>query len=426
MTTRDQHPSVDLDQSSPAYFDDRHGMWAGMRDRCPVAHSDHHGGFWAVANYEGVARVSRESDTFTVKYEPGVSDGIRYSGITGPLREEWMPAMGISEVDGPVHRALRMAINPHMLPLAVAKLRPFMEQVTTWVLDQWIERGVFDLVQDFASPIPALTTMRMLGMPYGQWEHYGEFFHGISAYGDGDPRHEHAVSLAPAISAEFVTEVHARRESPGDDLLSDLVRLEVPDERTGGRRALTDDELVSILYNLVGGGLDTTTSLTALALYHLDEHPDLRGQLVAHPELLATATEEFLRFFSVNETLWRTVTEDVELCGQQLQRGDFVFMSWLSANRDEAVFERADEVVLDRAPNPHLAFGIGAHKCIGMHLARTMFQVMVTEVLTRMPDYRVDRAATRFYSGNPTLTGVVTMPATFTPGRVTGPAEPPF
>jgi cytochrome P450 len=422
----DDRPSVDIDHRSKEYFDDRHAAWAELRRRCPVAYSERNGGFWAVASYDAVNQVSREGDTFTVKWAPGEHDGIRYAGIQGPPREEWLPAMGISEVEGPVHVAVRRAINPYMLPLAVAELQPFMERVATWVLDQQIGAGACDLVTDFTGPVPALITMRMLGLPYDQWEHYGEFFHGISAYGAGDPNHERAAALAPVINAEFVAEIRARREQPRDDLLTDLVLMDVPDEETGGVRAYTDDELVGILYNLVGGGLDTTSSLTALALYHLDEHPELREQLIGHPELLQTATEEFLRFFSVNETLWRTVTADVELGGQQLRRGDFVFISWLSANRDETVFDRPDEVVLDRAPNPHLAFGVGAHRCIGMHLARTMFQVMLTEVLTRLSDYRVDRAATRFYSGNATLTGVVTMPATFTPGPVKGPRERPF
>jgi cytochrome P450 len=101
-------------------------------------------------------------------------------------------------------------------------------------------------------------------------------------------------------------------------------------------------------------------------------------------------------------------------------------LSWLSANRDERVFDNPDEVVLDRTPNPHLAFGIGPHRCIGMHMARTMFQVLVTEVLERIPDYQIDESATRLYTGNPELNGVVTMPATFTPGSRLGPDERPF
>ena len=193
-----------------------------------------------------------------------------------------------------------------------------------------------------------------------------------------------------------------------------------------GGRPLTDAELQSVLWNLIGGGLDTTTSLTSLTLHHLDAHPDLRARLIADPALIVPATEEFLRYFSVNETLTRTVTRDTELGGQQLCRGDHLMLSWLSANRDEAVFDRADEVVLDRETNAHLAFGVGPHRCIGMHMARTMFQVLLTAVLARIPDYAVDRAATRFYAGNPELNGVVTMPATFTPGPRLGPAARPF
>ena len=97
----------------------------------------------------------------------------------------------------------------------------------------------------------------------------------------------------------------------------------------------------------------------------------------------------------------------------------------MSANRDDAKFERADEIILDRSPNPHLAFGVGPRRCIGMHLARTLFEVMATEVLRRIPDYRVDRSATQFYQGNPELFGIVHMPVTFTPGPAVG-VERPF
>jgi cytochrome P450 len=199
------------------------------------------------------------------------------------------------------------------------------------------------------------------------------------------------------------------------------VNLRVADDRP-----LTGEELASVLWNLVGGGLDTTTSLTSLSLHHLDEHPELREELIHRPELVATATEEFLRYYSVNESLTRTVTRDTELGGQQLRRGDYVLISWLSANHDESVFEQAEQVVLDRTPNRHLAFGVGPHRCIGMHMARSMFRVLLGEVLRRIPDYRIDREATQFYAGNPELTGVVKMPATFTPGPRVGPVERPF
>jgi cytochrome P450 len=296
-----------------------------------------------------------------------------------------------------------------------------MEATATWFLDQHIERGSIDLVLDLTNPVPAVLTMELIGLPHDGWQRYAELFHGTVAYRRGSPEYQRSVANLPPMMDELRDVLAARRQHPTGDLLTALVAAELDD----GRR-LTDDELVAVLWNLIGGGLDTTTSLTALTLYHLDEHPDLRTRLAEEPDLLGTATEEFLRYFSVNETLTRTVTRDAELGGQRLGRGDHLMLSWLSANRDERAFDRPDDVVLDRAPNPHLAFGLGAHRCVGMHMARTMFQVLAREVLDRIPDYRVDRAATQFYDGNPELNGAVRMPATFTPGERTGPGERPF
>jgi cytochrome P450 len=291
-------------------------------------------------------------------------------------------------------------------------------------------------VLDYANPVPAVFTMELVGLPPGNWHRYAELFHGTIAHAPRSPEFAAAIANIPAMLAELATEVADRRVAPRDDLLTALVEMDVPvDASTGdvaagdpadGTRRLTDDELVAVLWNLIGGGVDTTTSLTALALHHLDAHPDQRDRLAGDADLLGPATEEFLRYFSVNETLTRTVTCDADLAGQRLGRGDHLMLSWLSANRDPAVFERPDEVVLDRAVNPHLAFGVGAHRCIGLHMARTMFQVLVERVLARLPDYAVDRGATQFYAGNPELNGVVRMPATFTPGPRTGPAEQPF
>ncbi|MCU1352728.1 MAG: hypothetical protein JWM05_1937, partial [Acidimicrobiales bacterium] len=252
--------------------------------------------------------------------------------------------------------------------------------------------------------------------------HYADMFHAAVAHAPGDPEMRAAFAHVPEMLAALGAAAEARRSDPGDDLLTSLVQLRVEDDRP-----LTDDEVRAVLWNLVGGGLDTTTSLTSLSLHHLEGHPDQRAALAADLDgLLAPATEEFLRYFSVNESLTRTVVQDTELGGQAMQRGDHLLLSWLSANRDEAVFERPDEVVLDRERNPHLAFGVGPHRCIGSHMARELFKVLAREVLTRIPDYTVDQERTAFYRNNPELNGVVRMPVTFTPGARKGPADRPF
>jgi cytochrome P450 len=417
MTDR---PVVDFDHHSPEWHANRTAEWADLRSRCPVAFNERYGGYWVVSDHAGVAEVSRDGDTYSSKHLREPEDGIRYLGIAGIPRSRSIPTSGIAEVEGPAHTALRRVMNPYLVPNAVERMRPLMERAATWFLDQRVETGSIDLVLDLTNPVPAILTMELVGLPLDDWKHYADFFHAAIAHRPGQPEFDEAVAKVPTMLTRLGEVAAARRTDPGDDLLSALVQLDVEG------RPLTDDEVRGVLWNLVGGGLDTTTSLTSLALLHLDEHPALRQDLIDHPELVLTATEEFLRFFSVNETLTRTITRDTELGGQQLCRGEHLMLSWLSANRDESVFHRAEEVVLDRAPNPHLAFGVGPHRCIGMHMARTMFQVLLRAVLTRIPDYRVDRSATRLYAGNPELNGIVTMPATFTPGPRTGPAERPF
>ena len=415
-----ERPTVEFDHTTEEFHRQRHARWAELR-RCPVSFNPAFGGFWVVSGYDAVATVARDGTTFSSRHERHADDGIDYLGVAGIPRSKATPTLGIGEAYGPVHAALRRTINPFLTPHAVGRLEPMMRQVATWFVDQRIESGEIDLVTDLASPVPAVLTMRLVGLRLDSWRHYAELFHGAVAYRPGNPEYAHAIAHLPSMIAELQDEAASRRHDPGDDLLTALVDLRLDDGS-----ALSDDEIGNVVWNLVGGGLDTTTSLTSLALHHLDQHRDLRRRLIADPTLLATATEEFLRYFSVSELLTRTVTRDIELGSQQLRRGDHLMISWLSANRDDGVFDRPDEVILDRAPNPHLALGLGPHRCIGMHMARTMFQVLLHEVLTRIPDYEVDREATLFYEANPQLNGVVRMPARFAPGPVLGPRERPF
>jgi cytochrome P450 len=201
-----------------------------------------------------------------------------------------------------------------------------------------------------------------------------------------------------------------RREHPEVDLTSLLVLLEIDGA------PLNDQRILDILANLIGGGVDTTTSLTAWALHLLAVHPELRQQLRDRPDLYVTAADEFLRYTAVNQIMTRTITKDVVVEGHTMRRNDQVLISWLAANHDEKEFERPDELVLDRSPNRHLAFGLGPHRCIGSHLAKAMFEAIVRGVLERLPDYEIDVDNIEQYLGNPAMTGIVKLPATFTPG----------
>ncbi|OOK68410.1 cytochrome P450 family protein [Mycobacterium kansasii] len=294
-------------------------------------------------------------------------------------------------------------------------MRPFMEKSTHWFLDQHSADGHMDLVLDYASPVPAILTMRLMGLPYDNWHLYANLFHSVMAVPQDSPEYANALAAAPAMMHDVLEFAANRRADPHDDLTSFLIQFEFDGQR------LSDEQLLNIIWNLIAGGVDTTTSQTALTLLHLGTHPQLRRQLIDHPELYRTATDEFLRYFSVNQQLSRTVTRDVTVGGQQLHRNDRVVISWLAANHDEREFDQPEAIVLDRTPNRHLAFGLGPHRCIGSHLARLMAEVMVKAVLDRIPDYRVDLDGVHQYLGNPSMTGLGKLPVVFTPHRAWAP-----
>jgi cytochrome P450 len=416
MTT--SRVEADFDHRSLSWLAERHAHNAELRERSPVVWNPRYGGFWFVSGYKEVAAVARGGDSFTARYEEKSPDGLEYIGGIGIPRPEGLPTIGVGEVEGERHAALRRAINPFVLPAAVAKDRPFAEQAACWFMDRVIERGRMDMVNDYTSPVPSLWTMKLVDLPPENWTHYADYFHALAAYSSDMPEYQQAHSRTPEMLAGLIDIIERRRIRPGNDLLSALTTMEI-DGKT-----LQNDELIAALFNLIGGGLDTTTSPTSLALADLGDHPDLRRRLADNPDLLSGACEEYLRWTSVSETQTYTCIKDTELGGQLIKRGDFLMISWLGANFDPAVFGHPAEVDIDRKTNAHLAFGVGAHRCIGMHVARMLFEVMMRQVLDRIPDYVVDLANTQFYQGSPQLYGVVKMLVTFTPGPPAGAVRP--
>ena len=203
--------------------------------------------------------------------------------------------------------------------------------------------------------------------------------------------------------------VAERRADPTDDILSEIVETEVDGYKP------TEEEIVKLLFVVISGGVDTTTALLSNALEFLDRNVDIRQRLIDDPALLPDATEEFLRHFTPVQNVARTVARDVEIDDERLCPGDRVLMSFASANFDEAEFPDADSFVIDRSPNRHLAFGMGKHRCIGAALARNEFQAMLQEVLTRIPDYKIDRSGAVQYPSKGIVNGWIHLPATFTP-----------
>lgn len=418
--TTPERATADIDFNDPETHARRVDEWARLRAQCPVAHNPQHGGYWMLSRYDDIVKVARNRKTFSSRYSDEPIDGIEYIGILGIPPPPRVLGIGVHEVAEDLHVPLRRAMNPYFSPSVAESLRPTIEDYVDWFLDERIESGRIDAVRELTGPVAALLTMEVAGLPASQWRYYVEVFQNSRTYSIDSPE---AAALAETMSGmanTLIEQLESRRNTPQEDLLTAFVQFRKPDGQ-----ALTDAELLGQVWFVISGGLDTTTSVVALALEYLADHPEQRRMLIENPELMPNATEEFLRVFPVNESLTRTVTSDVEFSGQQFHRGDHLLVSWLSANRDASVFEDPDQVVLDRTPNPHLAFGTGPHRCIGMHVARMVFQVVVGEVLRRMPDYTVDEAGIQMAPPVPILNGVTGLPLRFPPGARERPRTPP-
>ncbi len=408
---------IDLDHHDPDFLAHRRDRLGHLRGTCPVAWNQHYGGYWLVTDYESVAAVARDNDTFAHRYEPDAADGIDYQGIAGVPRPRSVPRQGVAELDGAVHFDLRRAMHPFLSPQEVERMRPRVQQVCDEFLDEVVEAGRCDLVHDFATPVPAVITLDMLGMPTENWKHWADFFHAATAYRHDEPEFIEAMARWQDMRDELMAFVQLRRAEPSDDLTTAILTTPMDG-------ALLDDPAAAdVLWNLVAGGVDTTTSLVSWGLHHLGTHPEDRAALLSDRAAVPTAVEEFLRHFCPNEAMTRTATRDVELGGRRIRRGDVVLISWLAANHDEAQFDDADVVDISRPVNRHLSFGLGGHRCIGSHLARSMSEQMIGEVLERIPDYALDGAA---FQPNPPrllMSGVRSMPVSFTPGPRRGAAR---
>jgi cytochrome P450 len=214
-------------------------------------------------------------------------------------------------------------------------------------------------------------------------------------------------------------QLHERRRDPRQDPLTELALMEVDGEPIPHRRAVT------IARVLIAAGIDTTGSAIGSSLVHMHFHPELRERLQREPELWPVATEEFIRRFTPARYMARTCTRDMEFSGVEFKAGDRVFASLTSANQDEGAFERPLDVSFDRESDRHMSFGMGVHRCLGMHLARAEFTHVVSQTLKRIPDYVVDDDQLVLYSRQSDVTGWMQAPATFTPGARVLPATEP-
>ncbi len=351
-------------------------------------------GHWEAIGYEICDHIVHDWEHFSSnapKVHPGLTENRNFIFLDPPLQQQY-----------------RKLFNTFFSPRRIEQAEAGAQKAASELLDEMIEAGAGDLAR-LAWRLPGIVLFtEILGLPPEEVPtcvHLGEaMFHSL----DEGERATGAIAFNEHV-ANLIAE--KSKQPRGHSLIDTLFTTTAINGEN-----LSLDEINEHAQILVAAGLETTSSLLTNTYYYLATRPGERDRLLNGEVPMATAIEEFFRFMGSVHGLSRFVTEDIELAGCPLKRGDVIQVNFAAANRDPGYFAEADQVVLDREQNPHLAFGAGPHRCLGSNLARMEFRVGVGEVLRRIPDYWIpDESKCRFAGTNITR-GFTALPVRFTPG----------
>lgn len=383
-----------------------------LREHNPRAWSEAYDGFWIATRLSDIVGVAQQSEVFSAHKEIDPETGDATGGVTIPPSGA---VRGIpNEADNPEWEVIRRLINRRFAPRAIEERRERAKQFAAALIDLVIEKGRLDFVDDLTNPLPALVTMEIFGFPLDEWRAIADPFHKMVYTPLDDPAFGETIRGLDYFRQRVDEEIELRRKDPRDDFLTVLATGTIDGEPLSHKR------IKDLSFNILAGGVDTTTALTSHTLAYLGRNPRDRQKLIDNPELLPFACEEFLRYFSPIPALSRTALADTEVNGWEIRKGERVLLAYAAGNRDPEVFDDPEDVKLDRFPNRHIGFGAGMHRCLGSFLARMMFQVMISEVLERMPDYELVEEGLKPYPSIGGVNGWISIPARFTPGRKVG------
>ena len=391
--------------------DDPFDHFAQARSQCPVQKvqlADGHPA-WVVLGYDA-ARQALNDPRISKDMLAALKDNgeVVAEGLPGPEFSRHM-----LNVDPPDHTRLRRLVSQAFLPARIAALEPAIREIASNLLDRLEASGptaTIDLVEGYAYPLPFQVIGELLGIAAADRVRLHAWFQVLLSGWAGDPPPE-AIEASNGIVSYLRELVDLRRRSPADDLVSLLLAAE--------NDALTTQELLSSLFQLIVAGHDTTASLIGNGIVALLDYPDQFAELLANPDLLPGAIDELIRFTApVPHATFRVTAEPVSLDGVQLPPHEQVLVCLGSANRDPARFPAPDVFDVRRSDGPSLGFGHGIHYCLGAPLARLEARVAFEVLLRRHPDLRlaVDRRALAWAHGDGlVLRGLVSLPVVLGP-----------
>jgi cytochrome P450 family 142 subfamily A polypeptide 1 len=400
MTTAPSELTIGITDGT-FYGDDPYPAFAWMREHAP-AYFDEAAGVWGITRYTDIKEISKDPDTFSN------AGGIRPDGFPLPM---------MIETDAPEHVRRRRLVSEGFTPKRIRESEEGIRNVCDAILDRVCEAGTADFVRDIAAPLPMIIIGDMLGVaPEDRDDLLRWSDDMLKALGSPDPAALDKAANAGAEYAVYINEVaeQRRRDNQSDDLIGTLVHAEIEGSKLDEGSIIYESLLILI------GGDETTRHVISGGMYELLRHPDQLAALSADRSLMNSAVEEMLRWVSPIKNMARTMTRDVELHGETLHEGEKLLLLYPSGNRDERVFDRPGEFDITRTPNDHMAFGFGAHFCLGNRLARMELAVMFDRLLDRMPDLALAEDVEPPKRAANFVSGYETMPVVFTPSAPVG------
>lgn len=384
----------------PEVAADPNPFYARLRTECPIAGFD---GF-----EEGTHIISRYEDVKFVLRHPEIFSSDIMAVDIGQDR----PLIPL-QIDPPDHAKYRRVMDPQLSPKAISYLEADTRKLVNEIIDRFIDAGACDFHAEFSVPLPCTVFLQVTGLPLDQLDQFLTWKDNIIRPGGGlmDPTEAAQIrkETGAAMYAFFGEVIDERSERPADDVISRFIHAEIDGVR------MSRDEILDICYLFILGGLDTVTSTLDCSIAYLAQHPDRRDAIVADPSLVPSAIEELLRLHTPVMQVLRVVKQEHRMHGIDMRPGDHVMVMIGAADTDPDEFGGdADDLVLDRGVNRHLAFGGGPHRCLGSHLARLELQVALEELHRRIPDYTVRDGATLDYS--PGIREIANLPLIFTAG----------
>lgn len=367
-------PIVHFDYTTPkpalSYFE----AFDKLREKTPVAYSTYGPGFWMLLTADLVREAYQTPEVFS-------------SSATIPTVPHpdwtWIPTM----IDPPQHADYRRILNLAFSPRYVRNIEDQIRRDCVETIESFLADGRCDFLGQFANVFPTQVFLRILGLPQ---EHTAMFmgwvetvFDGLGHFGD---EAQDQLEAQRQIRAYFAEVLRDRRANPHPEEAGDFFTILATAHV--GDRPMTDEEFVNMSEVLLLAGLDTVKSQLSYMFYHLATTPSDRSRLAREPEIISNAVEEFLRAHTIVMGA-RQVAKDTEFHGCPMEKGDMVMVAGAAGSRDEAEYDNATEIQLDRKVNRHFSFAAGPHRCVGAHLARTELAIALEEWHKRIPDYRV-------------------------------------